>query len=73
MSDVIRHPNPRLLRLPDVLARVGLRRSRVYDLVADGLFPRPVKLSTRAIAWVESEVDAWVHERIAERDSEVAQ
>lgn len=73
MSDVIRTTAPRLLRLPDVLARVGLRRSRVYDLVADGSFPRPVKLSARAIAWVESEVDTWVQERIDERDSEVPQ
>ena len=60
---------PRLLRLPAVLECVGLGRSRVYELVAKGRFPAPVKLSERAIAWSADEVDAWVRERIAERDA----
>lgn len=48
-----------LLRLPQVLARVGLRTTRLYQLIGDGSFPAPVKLG-RAIAFVESEVDAWI-------------
>jgi prophage regulatory protein len=62
--------SPRLLRLPAVLDRVGLGRSRVYDLVKDGKFPAPVHLSARAIAWVESEVDSWCQDRVNERDAE---
>ena len=62
------NPAPRLLRLPDVLARVGLRRSRLYDLIAAGRFPKPVKLSERAVAWRDDEIDEWVRQRIAERD-----
>ena len=63
-------PIPRLLRLPAVLDRVGLGRSRVYELIAEGRFPTPVKLSERAIAWPSDEIDAWIAERIAARDSE---
>ena len=63
-------PAPRLLRLPAVLDRVGLGRSRVYELIAEGRFPTPVKLSERAIAWPSDEVDAWITERIATRDAE---
>ena len=59
----------RLLRLPDVLGRVGISRSAVYDLVARGAFPQPVKLGTRCTAWVESEIDGWVRARIAEREA----
>ena len=47
----------RLLRLPQVLDRVGYKRSRFLDLVRQGVFPRPVKLGARAVAWPESIVD----------------
>ena len=57
----------RLLRLPDVLGRVGISRSAVYDLVARGSFPQPVKLGTRCTTWVEGEVNEWIAARIAER------
>lgn len=49
-----------LLRLPQVLTRVGLRTTRLYQLIGDGSFPAPVKLGERAVAWLESEVDNWI-------------
>ncbi len=49
-----------LLRLPQVLDRVGLRTTRLYQLIGDGSFPAPIKLGARAIAFVESEVDKWI-------------
>lgn len=59
---------PRLLRLRDVLARVGLRRSTLYSRIASGAFPRPVPLgSPHAVGWVESEVDSWIAEQITAR------
>jgi prophage regulatory protein len=57
-----------LLRRPDVQARTGLSRSRLYELMDAGDFPKPVPLSQRARAWVEAEVQAWIVARIAERD-----
>jgi len=47
----------RLCRLQEVLHRVGYKRSRFLDLVRLGVFPRPVKLGARAVAWPESVVD----------------
>jgi prophage regulatory protein len=58
----------RLLRLPEVMQMVGLKRSRLLELAAAGLFPKQVKLSERASAWPASEVAAWIAQRIAERD-----
>jgi prophage regulatory protein len=66
------HPQPRLLRLPDVLDKVGLRRTHFYDLVKRGAFPPPVKLSERAVAWPEDRVDQWIAERIARAQRAVA-
>jgi prophage regulatory protein len=54
---------PRLLRLPATLERVGLGRSAWLDLVREGKAPKPVKIG-RASAWVESELSAWLNDRI---------
>ncbi|UJJ56836.1 MULTISPECIES: helix-turn-helix transcriptional regulator [Rhodanobacter] len=59
--------HPRLLRLRDVLYRTGMSRSRVYAHMAEGQFPRLVKLG-RSSAWLESEIEAWIAAKIAQRD-----
>jgi prophage regulatory protein len=61
-----------LLKIPEVRAKTGLSRSHLYALAQNGEFPKPVKLSERSSAWVESEVDGWIEERIAQRDQEAA-
>ena len=53
----------RILRLPEVLARVSLSRSTVWRLVRADQFPKPVKLGGRAVGWIEEEVDAWIASR----------
>jgi prophage regulatory protein len=55
-----------LLRLPDVIVRVGLRRTAVYDAVKAGTFPQPIKLSRRCVCWSSDEIEKWVRARIAE-------
>ena len=55
----------RFLRLPEVLARTGLSRSTIYMRLDQGRFPRPVSLGTRAVGWIEAEVDEWIREWIA--------
>lgn len=56
----------RLIRRHEVKAKCGLPNSTMCALIAQGKFPAPVKLSVRASAWVESEVDAWIESRIRE-------
>lgn len=62
----------RLLKLKDVTAMTGLSKSHLYALAQQGIFPKPVKLTERSSAWVESEVQEWIDTRIAQRDQEVA-
>jgi len=57
-------PPVRFLRLPEVMARTGLSRSTIYVRLAEGRFPEPVRLGPRAVGWIESEIDAWMQERI---------
>lgn len=67
-----RYPFVRFLRLPEVKACTKLSRSEVYRRVKAGTFPAPCKLGSRASAWAEHEVAAWIAERIAERDAKAA-
>jgi len=57
-----------LLKLPAVKDRTGLSRSIIYKLLEDGRFPRPVKLGGRVNAWPDHEIEAWIQDRIAERE-----
>jgi prophage regulatory protein len=54
-----------LLRLPQVLARVGLKTTRLYQLCGDGTFPAPIRIGKRAVAWDSAEVDSWIAARAA--------
>ena len=54
----------RILRLPDVCRVTGLGCSMIYQLEADRHFPSRIKLATRAVGWIEEEVQAWLLRRI---------
>lgn len=56
-----------LLRLPAVAEKTGLSRSRIYSLINEGGFPKPVKIGERVAAWPDNEVADWIAARIAER------
>ena len=57
---------PRILKLPTVCDLTGLSKSTVYLKVAEGTFPKPIKLSTRSSGFLEHEVVEWVRSRIAQ-------
>jgi len=52
-----------LLRLQGVVRVTGLSRSTLYRLIADGQFPRPVRLGPRAVAWRRVDIEAWSETR----------
>jgi prophage regulatory protein len=60
----------KFLRMNDVKALTGLGRSTIYKHIKLGIFPAAAKLGGRSVAWVESEVQAWIVERIRERDQQ---
>jgi prophage regulatory protein len=57
-----------VLRRADVERATGLPRSTIYELMARGTFPKPIRLSARAVGWLEAEILAWQKDRLAERD-----
>ncbi|HEA1287783.1 TPA: AlpA family transcriptional regulator [Escherichia coli] len=54
------------MRLSEVLKRTGYSKAWVYALMSRGQFPQSVKIGARAIAFIESEIDDWIDQRIAE-------
>lgn len=59
--------NERFIRLPEVMHLCGLSRSTIYDLISRDAFPQQISLGGKNVAWVQSEVSAWMADRIAER------
>lgn len=56
-------PQPtRLLRLPEVMTRVGLKRSAIYQRMSEGKFPKSRSLGPKCAVWVEAEIDDWIRE-----------
>ncbi len=58
-----------VLRLPQVVERTGVSRTRIYEMMEAGRFPKPIKIGARAIAFIADEVDGWVADRMAEREA----
>jgi prophage regulatory protein len=53
-------PADRLLRIGDVKHLVGLGKTKIYALVAEGGFPKPYKLTPKAARWSEREILEWI-------------
>jgi len=58
-----------ILRRPQVEARTGLSRSTIYERIARGEFPRPVKIGARAVGWPSNSIDAFIAECIRRAES----
>ena len=56
--------NPKLLRLPSVKESVALSRTSIYRLISLGQFPKPINLGARAVAWLESDINAWIQTKV---------
>jgi prophage regulatory protein len=55
-----------------VVEATGETRSTIYKRIAEGEFPKPVKLGAKSVGWVEDEISAYNEARIAKRDAEAA-
>jgi prophage regulatory protein len=53
----------RMLRIADVMQRVGLGRSTVWRMVQEKMFPAPRRLGPKAVAWIEADIAHWVLNR----------
>ncbi|EOD3173165.1 helix-turn-helix transcriptional regulator [Citrobacter freundii] len=62
----------KFIRLSEVQRRTGYSKAWLYRLMSQKKFPTSVKIGSRSIAFIESEIDEWINQRIAESRGEVA-
>ena len=54
----------KIIRLPLVEDRTGIKKSSIYALEKEGCFPSRVRLTARSVGWHEEQIDRWVAERV---------
>lgn len=63
MNDTHFQAGPRLLRMPQVIDRIGLKKTVIYQRIKEGTFPKPVKLGSASV-WLEDEINAWIAQQV---------
>ena len=63
-EDELPEKKKRVLRLPEVMDRTGLKRSTIYKRIKFDKFPRQVCLGGDNVGWIEDEIDGWIDECI---------
>lgn len=58
----------RLIPTSAVLDLICMSKTQLYRLINAGKFPKPVPVGRQRVAFVESEVTAWIEQRIKDRD-----
>jgi prophage regulatory protein len=54
----------KILRLSDVKSRTGLSRSTIYLRMSKNEFPQSICLGSRAVGWLELEINEWLEQHI---------
>nr|WP_313474641.1 AlpA family transcriptional regulator [Stutzerimonas kunmingensis] len=57
----------RIYRLRHVMEATGFGRAWIYQLMADGKFPKAIRIGKRAVGWDGVLVDQWVADRLEGR------
>ena len=58
--------NESILRLASVRSKTGLPTSGIYKRISEGSFPKQINLGGRSVGWLESEVNNWIEQRVAD-------
>lgn len=61
--------NKVILRLPQVLARIGVHTSTLNRWEAAGHFPKRIHLGKNSVGWLEEELNDWLEIQAQERQS----
>ncbi|MBW1214340.1 AlpA family transcriptional regulator [Pantoea allii] len=62
--------NKKLIRLSAVINKTGYSKSWIYKLIRIKQFPQPIKIGSRAVAFIEGEIDEWIEVLISKSRNE---
>jgi prophage regulatory protein len=63
-EDIVVIDEQTFLRLPKVIVLTSLSKSTLYAMIQQKSFPSSILLGRRTVAWLKSEVEQWISERI---------
>jgi prophage regulatory protein len=66
MSLQIKETPKQLVKRKKVEELTSLSKSSIYRLMSDGIFPKPIRLGSKSVAWIEADIMNWINARIAE-------
>jgi prophage regulatory protein len=61
---------PKIVRRPEVLELLCISRSNLYKKIEQGLWPKPINLGARAVAWISTENEQLLNAMIAGQSQE---
>ena len=64
-STITRPAVQTLISHKEAARRCAVSRATLYRFMADGSFPKPIRLSPGRVAFVEHEIQAWIDAKIA--------
>jgi len=53
---------PQIFRRKDLEERLKLSRSSIYAMMAEGEFPKPIRLGRRAVGWLSDDIEKWLRD-----------
>lgn len=59
--------NQRIIRKPELFARIGLSDATIWRMERAGKFPRRVQLGGNSVGWIADEIEGWFAERSKNR------
>lgn len=59
--------NQRIIRKPELFARVGLSDATIWRMEKAGKFPRRVRLGGNSVGWIDDEIEGWFADRLNNR------
>lgn len=64
MAATVQQPR-HIKRLPAVKAASGIGRTKIYELMKDGRFPKSRRIAgSNVVGWDSLEIEAWVAEQL---------
>ena len=59
--------NQRIIRKPELIARVGLSDATIWRMERAGKFPRRIRLGGNSVGWIDQEIESWFNDKLNER------
>ena len=66
VSQLAKEPIDILIKQHEVCRAIGCQKTRFYEMIKKGEFPKPIRLGSRSVAWLLSDVQKYIDDRVAE-------